>query len=106
MSDKTGFEYSEFVSTAEVASYLQNLAAGLRNGSVEFEGCGQSIVLAPTERVKLELMAESSKDKEELHFEISWKPSYMAASESLQIFTGGQPEKGTAEEPESSKSET
>lgn len=106
MSDKTGFEYSEFVSTVEVASYLHNLAAALRNGSVEFQGCGQSIILAPTKRVKLELMADSSKEKGELHFEISWKPSYVEASESLQVFTGEQPEKGTVEEPESSKSET
>ncbi len=106
MSGKTEFEYSEILSAVEVASYLQNLAAGLRNGSIKFAGHGRSIDLTPMEHVKLELMADSSKGKGEFHFEISWKPSYVEASDSLQVLTGGQHETATIEEIESSQSAT
>ncbi len=102
--EKQKLEYSEKITSEEVANQLINLAAGFRNRSVELELNGQSIALVPEEKIKMKIKASAKESKGELEIGISWKriivDEVMAGEEE------SQPETESSQTPEQSSDES
>ncbi|MFV8749870.1 amphi-Trp domain-containing protein [Nannocystaceae bacterium ST9] len=57
----------------KVLSYLEELTASIRAGSIRVEKGGEQVVLHPTEVVRLEVKAKTKKDKQSFQLELSWE---------------------------------
>ena len=75
MSDNKDFEYSIRCGRDQVAEHFETLARFFREGQIKLSTTKDSIILNPTDLVKLELEAKNKpeKNKGELKIEISWK---------------------------------
>jgi len=81
------FAFSATLEATQVADYLVRIADGLRRGVVGLAAGEQTVQLAPTTMLALEIEAEGKAEKATGHIalELSWKPEYAAAAETLEI---------------------
>lgn len=70
---KLRFEAS--LDRADVASYLESIVRGLRNGSLQFRRDDELLSLTPSARVDLSVKAASKKGRESIAFELEWNES-------------------------------
>ena len=56
-----------------VLSYLEELTASIRAGSIKVEKGVEQVLLQPADVVKLEVKAKSKKDKQSFRLELSWE---------------------------------
>jgi len=81
------FEFSATLEATQVAKYLVRIADGLRQGIVGLAAGEDTVWLAPTAMVALEIEAEGKAEKAAGHLtlELSWKPEYALAADTLAI---------------------
>ena len=72
---KTEIEYVERVTAEQGAAFLEEIARGLRSGTLELSGGKERVRLQPTNIVKLELEASADGDKQQLMVEMKWRVS-------------------------------
>ena len=86
------FEFSTRIDPNETAEYLERIARYIRAGLVRLSSDGRSIDLAVAGDVKLEIAAESKREKGKgsLRVELSWKPA--AVKEEPRIMIEGADE--------------
>ena len=73
MSDKKGaVSFVGSMSREQVLDYLQDLAAGAREGAITIEHGEEQLVLHPAEEVELAVKIRAKKDKRSLRFELCW----------------------------------
>ena len=69
---KTELEFDQRVTAEKSAALLEQIAGGLRSGTLNLAAGDESIHLSPAKIVKLELEASSSDDKQKLVVELKW----------------------------------
>ncbi len=85
MSEKDEFEYSEKMTSDEIADFLLALSTGVRDKKLKLSGKGRSLTLLPADVLKLEVKAEGKDGKGAIEIEMSWKDKYVASSEKLEV---------------------
>jgi amphi-Trp domain-containing protein len=75
MDSERSLEFSAYCEPAQVADYLEALARHVREGRVELAVGSESVQLAFSPNVKLELAAKTKpeKGKGSLEIEVSWR---------------------------------
>ena len=74
MSDKKAEVSFEGTMTLDkVLSYLEEVTASLRAGSLRVEKGVDSVVLTPADVLTLEVKAKVKKDKQSLQLELAWE---------------------------------
>lgn len=74
-SKKVEIEYEAEMPRDEAVSYFEALVAGLRSGHLEFRQGDRVLVLAPADRLEIEVTAQQKGDKGKVVFEIEWSSS-------------------------------
>jgi amphi-Trp domain-containing protein len=69
---KTELGFKQRVTAEQAAAYLEEIAEGLRTGTLELSAGDESVRLSPGDVVKIELEASSDDDKQELSLEMKW----------------------------------
>ncbi|MFV8754962.1 amphi-Trp domain-containing protein [Nannocystaceae bacterium ST9] len=69
---KAKIEYEAAMPRDEAVSYFEALVGGLRTGHLEFRQGDKVLVLAPPERLEVEVSAQLKGDKGKVVFEITW----------------------------------
>jgi len=69
---KKELEFKAVMSRDEVRGYLQDLLAGLNEGTICIQTGGEYIVLNPADLIKVEVEAKRKKDKSKFSLELSW----------------------------------
>lgn len=82
---KTKLRFESQMDREEIASYLEAIVKGLRQGSILFRQNEESLTLRPSERVEIEVKAACKNQSQKLSFEISWSTS---EPEDLTIIAG------------------
>ena len=74
MADKKAEVSFEGTMTLDkVLSYLEELTASVRAGSIKVEKGVEQVVLQPADVVTLEVKAKSKKNKQSFRLELSWE---------------------------------
>ena len=61
----------------ELASYLEAVLAGLRQGALILDSEERPLILRPSDSIEAELEIKQKSDKEKLEFKLSWAPNRM-----------------------------
>lgn len=90
MGEGQKLEFSTTLDAFQAATYLENIAKGLREGAVCLSLNGKALTLTPNELLKFELAAESepAKSKGSLELELSWKVKKLIEAEGLMVTVG------------------
>ena len=73
-SRNTGdFEHESLQDTASIGKYLEALAEGFQDGTLEFSSGKKSIRLQPTGLLELTLKARKKDGEARLQIDVSWK---------------------------------
>jgi amphi-Trp domain-containing protein len=75
---KKKIEIDELMSRERVAEYLQTIAAGLRQGSIELNDDEETLTLTPPDILAVEIGGKQKKDKSKFSLELSWKCQELA----------------------------
>ncbi len=78
------------LSAAEAAAYLEQIAAGLRNGAVQVKVNRREMWLRPEPTVTLEIQSQGRVDRGRLVLDMSWNSKFVAVPEEVQIGAGEQ----------------
>ena len=70
--DKQEIKHKTVMNRAQVAAYLNDLAASLIKGTICIQKGDDQVVFYPTENVKVEIEAEVKKNKYEFSLELEW----------------------------------
>ena len=110
---KNSIEFKAFMDLEQVAGYLNDLAAGIKDGCICVQKGEETAVLRPTEQVRVEIEAKEKRDKCKFSLELTWVKEIAAVDESSDLKisstpppepvpeeTGAVPEPEKPEEPE------
>lgn len=61
----------------ELASYLEGVLVGLRQGALILDSEERPLILRPSDSIEAELEIKQKSDKEKLEFKLSWAPNRM-----------------------------
>ncbi len=92
---KKELEFEQRVTAEQAAVFLDEIARGLRSGTLQLSAGEKSVRLNPTSIVKLELEASGDEEKQELALEIKWHvPELRAVADEpgLTVTTPAPPE--------------
>lgn len=78
---KKKIEIDELMSRERVADFLQTVAIGLRQGSIELNDDEETLTLTPPDILAVEIGAKQKKDKSKFSLELSWKCQELAKGE-------------------------
>lgn len=94
MGSKNKFDYAGRFEPEQLATYLESIAAGLRQERVRIAAGGRSIVLEPRGIVRLEIAASTDHEKgrSSVEMELSWRDAEVASTPELLINTEDEPE--------------
>lgn len=70
---KGSIKYKSHAKRDEVASYFEQIVAGLGKGTIRFESGKKEIVVSPGASCEIEIKARRKGRKERVRFEISWR---------------------------------
>jgi len=70
---RKGLSFKSLLQAEQAASYLEDLAASIRAGTVNLSHGDERVVLTPKQTLALELSASEKKDKQKLSLELSWR---------------------------------
>jgi amphi-Trp domain-containing protein len=86
---KKDIEFKVMGTNEQLADYLENIAASLRKNTLYIEQGSQSVTLAPSEEITMELSAKSKEEKEKLSIKLSWRsiPKAVDGDAALKIAT-------------------
>jgi amphi-Trp domain-containing protein len=73
MSDKKEVGYKSVTSWDDVVSYLEEILAGMKSGTVTIDTGRDRVELKAGPDVKLEIEATTKKDKNKLVVDLSWR---------------------------------
>ena len=65
----------------KVLTYLEELAASVRAGSIRVDSGGEAVVLQPADTVTLEVKAKTKKNKQSFRLELSWEANKLEIGE-------------------------
>ena len=88
--EKNKVKLQELIDTQTLAARLEELAAGVRCGSLVVSLGTQSLTLSPSGSVEVEIKASSKADREKIEIELSWRPGLRLAG-SVQAERRDQP---------------
>jgi amphi-Trp domain-containing protein len=99
MSGNAKLSYDATTSANQVADYLTTIADGLRAGTIGLSSSGRSVILHPSDVVKLEIVAEGKPDdgRGRLALAISWKRRARPETPPLEISTSPEIEEPAEE---------
>lgn len=69
---KTELEFEQRATAEQGAALLEQIAGGLRSGTLDLASGDERIRLSPAQIIKLEIEAASSDDKQKLVVELKW----------------------------------
>jgi amphi-Trp domain-containing protein len=70
--EPTKLSFEGVLAREEAATYFEALISGLRKGQIRFRRSNESLLLAPSAQVHVEVKASRKTGKEKLAFEMSW----------------------------------
>ena len=73
-TSKREVEFKATMSRDQLVTYLEDLAASLKEGNVCLAKGDESVVLELTDTVKVAIEAKEKKDKCKLSLELTWRP--------------------------------
>lgn len=71
--NKTEVSFEGTMTLDKVLSYLEELTASIRAGSIKVEKGVEQVMLQPADVVTLEVKAKAKKNKQSFRLELSWE---------------------------------
>ena len=88
MSKEQRVQFDGFLELEQAAAYLEDIARGIRTGTLSLRHGGEAVTLSPRPMLKVELEAKQSKDKEKVELEIKWRRAPEQSGAELDIEPG------------------
>lgn len=85
LAKRVDVAYRSRLETEQVVALLEDITAGLKNGSVQLQHDGQQLSISPSDVVSVRVRARQTHKSEKLSIRVGWPRDVAADTEDIQI---------------------